>query len=131
MFSKSAIKLMEERKSVRTYLKKDIEMEKMVLIGEVIENLSNENMHFHIVDVDAKNINGMVTYGIIKGAGKFIVSECKKSYVEKFPEEFGFVFEKLILAMTDLELGTCWMGGTFQQKKLSKHLKIKEDWKIT
>ena len=36
--------------------------------------------------------------------------------------DFGYVFEKLLLYATHLELGTCWLGGAFHSKEAEKYL---------
>ena len=41
--------------------------------------------------------------------------------------DFGYVFEKIILSMTDLGLGTCWLGGTFNKKGFAEKIMLKDD----
>jgi hypothetical protein len=36
----------------------------------------------------------------------------------------GYVFERLLLYLEQNGLGTCWLGGTFNRKKLSKNIKL-------
>ncbi|MNI66321.1 hypothetical protein D3C73_1218790 [compost metagenome] len=42
-------------------------------------------------------------------------------------EALGYEFEKLILYITSLGLGTCWLGGTFNKKEFAKIMDIKEN----
>lgn len=53
------------------------------------------------------------TYGVVTGASTFLIGVLRPS--EGGYEDFGYLFESAILAMTSLGLGTCWMGGTFSR----------------
>ncbi len=53
------------------------------------------------------------TYGFIKGAQEFVVGAIEKS--DYYKENCGYIMEAIILAATDLDLGTCWLGGTFNK----------------
>jgi nitroreductase len=58
------------------------------------------------------------TYGFISGARYFIAAgiNIEKPYIL---EDYGFLMEKIILHMTGLGLGTCWLGGTFKRSEYS------------
>ncbi|WP_348982300.1 nitroreductase family protein [Desulfosporosinus sp. FKB] len=58
------------------------------------------------------------TYGVIKGAKLYGVAVGKKGNMDL--EDFGYIFESLILYATFLGLGTCWLGGTFKKGEFSK-----------
>lgn len=53
------------------------------------------------------------TYGVVTGASTFLIGVLTPS--EGGYEDFGYLFEAAILAVTSLGLGTCWMGGTFSR----------------
>ncbi len=53
------------------------------------------------------------TYGFITGARQFLVMASGKTTAEQL--QAGFMFESLILKMTEMGLGTCWLGGTFRR----------------
>ncbi|MHA1533591.1 MAG: nitroreductase family protein [Promethearchaeota archaeon] len=57
------------------------------------------------------------TYGFIKGAQEFVVGAIEKS--DYYKENYGYMMEAIILAATDLDLGTCWLGGTFNKSLFS------------
>jgi nitroreductase len=57
------------------------------------------------------------TYGFIKGAQEFVVGAIEKS--DYYKENYGYMMEAIILAATDLHLGTCWLGGTFNKSLFS------------
>jgi hypothetical protein len=57
------------------------------------------------------------TYGIINNPQGYIIGRCSNERRRLF--EFGFVFEGLILFLTSMGIGTCWLAGTFNRKKLN------------
>jgi nitroreductase len=71
-------------------------------------------------DVDIK----IGTYGFIKNAPHFIGGITQNSF--EHIVDFGFIFEKLILKLTELDLGTVWLGGTFNRKAMN-HLVSSEE----
>ena len=62
---------------------------------------------------------------MIKGASAFIVSKASEDAYAV--EALGYEFEKLILFLTTLGLGTCWLGGTFNRAEFSKALGESEE----
>jgi nitroreductase len=65
------------------------------------------------------------TYGAIEGAQDFIVGAVESSKYDR--EHFGYLMESIILVATDLGLGTCWLGGTFNRNIFSAKIKKKEN----
>jgi nitroreductase len=53
------------------------------------------------------------TYGVITGAKSFLVGVLTHS--DMGFEDYGYLYEAAILFITSLDLGTCWMGGTFNR----------------
>jgi hypothetical protein len=39
-------------------------------------------------------------------------------------EDFGHAMERLVLAATDLDLGTCWIGGFFRRGRFSRRIAL-------
>lgn len=60
------------------------------------------------------------TYGVISGAPCFLVGSVREG--QHALEDFGHVFERVVLAATDLGLGTCWLGGTFKRDQFGMAL---------
>ncbi len=53
------------------------------------------------------------TYGVIRGAGDFmLLGFDSRKYADAVAA--GFAMEQVVLACTQMELGTCWMAGTFK-----------------
>lgn len=62
------------------------------------------------------------TYGFIQGAQNFIVGEVaprKEAFLD-----YGYCLEKVILELTEVGLGTCWLGGTFDRGEFSKAIDL-------
>jgi nitroreductase len=115
----SKIEIIKKRRSVRTYLEDPIENEMkdiLRIIGSPKTGPFGNDIRMKLLnfsDLERDEIKDMGTYGMIKGAKHFVLSAIIES--EHVYEDCGFVFEKIILELTDLDLGTCWMGGTFNR----------------
>jgi hypothetical protein len=62
---------------------------------------------------DRTALRGLGTYGFIQGATGFIIGVMQDG--AKNLEDFGYCMEQVVLFATDLGLGTCWLGGTFNR----------------
>ena len=62
------------------------------------------------------------TYGFIQGARYFIAGQIKPSPIAFL--DYGFILEKLILDITEMGLGTCWLGGTFSRSEFAKTIDL-------
>lgn len=69
-------------------------------------------------EMDNKSLRGLGTYGFIKNPSAFIVGAMAPS--EYGLEDFGYLMEAIILYATGLDLGTCWLGGTFTKSRFAK-----------
>ena len=65
------------------------------------------------------------TYGFIKGAQEFVVGAIETS--DYYKENYGYILEAIILAVTDLDLGTCWLGGTFNKSLFSTKINCQKN----
>ena len=64
------------------------------------------------------------TYGFIKGAEFCIAGAIiKKKHVL---EDFGYLFEFIILKATELNLGTCWLGGTLKRSTIARDINLQD-----
>lgn len=57
------------------------------------------------------------SYGLFTNVRSIILMKGKKE-LENLKEKIGYYGEDLVLAITDLGLGTCWVGGTFDKDEL-------------
>lgn len=118
------------RKSIRTYKDEPISQE----LGEKLNNYIAEvvlpfgtKSRFTLLDADemGPQKTRLGTYGVISGAKTFICAITEKT--ERHEENLGYAFEKVILYATSLNLGTCWLGGTFNRSKFGSALELKEN----
>ncbi len=121
-FSQSLTEIIKTRCSKRDYLNKNLDS---VLIHKIEKLLSSihsgplgNTIHFKLIekkDAQAKQKVKLGTYGFISGARYFIAGsiDSTRPYVL---EDYGYLLEQIILHLTDLGLGTCWLGGTFKRK---------------
>jgi nitroreductase len=131
-FSQSVINIIKARKSVRSYSGSLLnEAEKIKIFGFL--NLKQQSpfgtelrlQFIDASDIDPAQLNRLGTYGFISGAKYFIAGAFKKgkdlneglNYVD-----YGYCFEKAVLFLTDMGLGTCWLGGTFNKGGFSKKI---------
>lgn len=126
-YKKSVIELIKARQSCRDYSDRQIEMEKKELLEAFLKNTTKENFRFILVDKENNNQNSekLGTYGVIKGATTFLVGIMDKNL--KNIESFGYAFEEIILYATELGLGTCWLGGSFNKKDFSNKIELCEN----
>ncbi len=69
---------------------------------------------------DNAALRGLGTYGFIRGATGFIIGASQAA--PNHLEDFGCLMELLILRATSLNLGTCWLGGTFTKSSFARKI---------
>ena len=123
--------LIRTRKSIRTFTDSSIEPEiKQQIISYMHANntgIFGNKVDFYWIDGNEgeyKNVK-LGTYGIISGTKSFIAGKVKEG--EKNYEDFGYCMEKVILYCTQLNVGTCWMGGTYKKTDFATAVDLKED----
>ncbi len=105
----------EDAKSLETFVSSDL--------GCPFGN----NPRFSVLDHDAGD-GKLGTYGFISGARDFIVGAVKEAPMSV--EDYGYALEKIVLYATELYLGTCWLGGTFNRSGFAKAIDLGEDESI-
>lgn len=135
-FNKSIIEIIKERTSRRTYDAKLLDEKsrdyiKELLLFKDIRSPFSEYVgkcRFELIAIpefDPKEKKKLGTYGLILGAQEFIVGAIERS--EYAREHFGYMMEYLILVATDMGLGTCWLGGTFNRGLFRSKINCKPD----
>jgi len=118
-FNNTLTEIIKKRRSVRSFDSRPIPDEQLIVINKILDTYKKgvfgNSVKFHFVEKDLveKNKVKLGTYGFISGAKYFIIGEVENK--PKAFEDFGYLFEKVILHLTDLGLGTCWLGGTFSR----------------
>ena len=74
---------------------------------------------------DRAALKGLGTYGFIKGATGFIVGAVRPGPGDM--EDYGYLLERAVLEATELELGTCWLGGTFNKSSFARKIDVRKD----
>lgn len=127
LHGKSVTEVVKDRFSCRTYLDRPVEEEKRRLLEDFLASSHTgpfgARARFELVaatERDRTALRGLGTYGFIKGATGFIVGAVDHS--EKNLEDYGYLMEKIILFATAIDLGTCWLGGTFQKSNFAKKI---------
>lgn len=122
-------KSIKNRRSVRTYDKRKVDLcvrEEIMAYAEGLENPLGPKVMFRFLD-KASDPKGdkLGTYGIIKGAELYVGAKIHDE--EYAPEALGYDFEKLVLYLTSIGLGTCWLGGTFNRGAFAEAMEVKDD----
>ena len=127
--NQSIFQLIKSRQSIRTYSSEPIESEILDKIQEYIDNITNpfnRKVCIEILKPNNYQTNKLGTYGVIKNPSYFLVAYCEDKPFAL--EALGYAFEKVILYCTSLNLGTVWLGGTFNKSKFAKAINLKEGY---
>jgi len=127
----SIIETIKSRSSRRSYHSELLSQETVNQIEKIVNDapngLFNSTPTFRLIhkSMAADQKIKLGTYGFISGAQYFIAGKTVSS-----PEalvDFGYRMEWIILQLTALGLGTCWLGGTFKRGEFAGLLDVKED----
>lgn len=117
-----------KRKSVRRF-EATISQDTLKQINEIVKKPVKTPFglipHFHLIDKKSNYQNDKLklgTYGFISGAQYFIVGSVDKN--EMACVDYGYALESIILNFTALNLGTCWLGGTFKKSEFAKAISV-------
>lgn len=126
------VETIQKRQSVRTYTGEVLRGEHIAQIEEHISRLKTPFGMKARIELVSINSGGAAvklgTYGLVKGASNYLVLICEK---EPFSETAGaYLFEQVILFCTSLDLGTCWIGGTFNRSDFKKQISIEANEQI-
>ncbi|PKK93417.1 MAG: hypothetical protein CVV61_04745 [Tenericutes bacterium HGW-Tenericutes-6] len=117
-----------KRKSVRTYEKRKLSEPDLECVKKILEKtntmkgpFANQMTFFYYdpngdFDDEGKMIG---TYGFVKNPPAFFGAATKNDMHHLI--DFGYLFERIVLKLTKIGLGTVWLGGTFHRQAL-KHL---------
>lgn len=122
------LELIKERHSVRKYLNKDIEKEKIDLINQKVQEINKlSGLNIQFITNEPKAFNSMfVHYGKFKNVKNYLILIGKKT--KNFSELCGYYGEQLVLYIQSLGLNTCWVALTY--KKIKSRYIINKNEKI-
>ncbi len=115
-----------KRRSVRTYQNKPLTEEQKALVRETVEAFQGERGPFghsaklfsFFLDRQEGKKEKVGTYGFVKNASAYFGGTTQNTF--RHLVDFGYVFERLILALTAKGFGTVWLGGTFHRKQFQR-----------
>lgn len=117
-----------ERSSVRRYLENEIDGSLKISIESIlnqdIKTPFGNKPRFYLIDKQnfTEQKLKLGTYGFISGSRYFIVGAVAIN--DYCLEDLGFAMEQIILELTGLGLGTCWLGGTFKRSEYEKTIQL-------
>ena len=130
-FNVPITEIIRQRFSCRAYLREPIDAEKRKQLQAFLEALPpgpfGTRPRFDLAaatETDRKSLRGLGTYGFIKNSPAFIVGAMPST--EYGLEDFGYLMEAIILFATGLDLGTCWLGGTFTKSSFARKMNLKD-----
>jgi len=119
-YSKPVVELIRSRTSVRDYTSEGIPPEARLELESACSSLVHgplgTSCRFLLVESSRAGVGpaaALGTYGMIRGARTYLAGAARRGPADQ--EDFGFLFEELLLKATDLGLATCWLGGTFHR----------------
>lgn len=122
------------RKSIRNFEKTPLKQED---IEKIQDYLNNQDLmtgpfgkEFKLVllqKTGMKDNPKIGTYGMIRGAQAFLVGISSGQYEPKDLFEIAHVFHGLVLYLTALGIGTCFIGGSFSHKNAREAVSLADD----
>jgi len=109
------IDAIKARHSVRKYLDKPIEMEKVGVLKASIERINADTgLNIQLVLNEPRAFSsGMWKYGQFSGVKNYFVMAGPKG--KEAEEKIGYYGEELVLLAQTLGLNTCWVGLTYKK----------------
>jgi hypothetical protein len=122
----------EVRKSTRTFQKKLLNSVDLGKISNYLkrpENLvgpfGNQFEFKLLIEPEEREKDQIGTYGFIKNPQGYILGS---SIIEiKSIFDYAFVLENIVLYLTTIGIGTCWLGGRFRKQEAMSHLSLAEN----
>ena len=131
IFSKPVEEIIRQRFSCRNYIqspiREDLRQQLLDYLPAVGTGPFGTRARFELAaasEQDRRALKGLGTYGFIRGATGFIIGAIQKD--ENNLEDFGFLLEQIILMVTDIGLGTCWLGGSFTKSSFARKISASE-----
>jgi nitroreductase len=131
-FNQPVTELVRQRFSCRSYSQQPIAQDVRLTLGQEVASGDagpfGSQPRLQLVtatEEDRKALRGLTTYGFIRGATGFLIGAVTPTSHNL--EDFGYLVERIILHATDLNLGSCWLGGTFNKSRFAKKIELSDD----
>jgi hypothetical protein len=119
-------KAIEERKSTRTFRKEPLSGVDIEKIITYLENPDNQVGPFGhqfkfdlLIESEELENNQIGTYGFIKNPQGYVLGSSINETKALF--DYAFVLEGIVLYLTAINIGTCWLGGRFRKQEAMLH----------
>jgi len=113
----STIDAIKERHSVRNYLDKPIEADKIASLRTKINEVNEEgDLHLQLCEDAGKTFGRFLSKAMGLGSAPSVIA-CIGTDDETLDERVGYYGEQVVLLAQELGLNTCW-AGTFSAKKV-------------
>jgi nitroreductase len=128
---KSITEVIKERCSWRSYdgetLDEKVRVELEGFLSHLDKGPFGVPVRIHLVERSGPSwrTRAFGTYGFISGARQFLAGAVVKA--DHDLENYGYVFEEAVLRATDLGLGTCWLGGTFNRSSFAHAIDLRDN----
>lgn len=112
--------LMRSRHSVRHYLNKPLEEEKIALLRQAVDAVNEESgLHIRLFTEEPEAFAAHKPhYGAFRGCRNYFTAAGPRDAAE----QVGYYGEKLVLYAQELGLNTCWAVLTYKKSKISLSL---------
>ena len=132
MDSTPLLDVIEKRKSIRTFQEEplhSVDLEKisnyLVRTEKLIGPFGHQFKFELLIETEEQKKDQIGTYGFIKNPQGYILGS---SIIEtKSLFDYAFVLENIVLYLTSLGIGTCWLGGRFRKQEAMSHLSLTEN----
>jgi nitroreductase len=120
-----------KRTSVRTFNGESLKPEHQELLINYLDTKENlvgvfgTEIKVQMLIPTDDEFKSVATYGTIKHAPIYLAICCKKTWESMV--DCGFIIENLVLFLTSLGIGSCWLGGTFKRQQLSLVTELEKD----
>lgn len=114
--------LIIKRHSVRKYLDKALEPDKIDEINKYLDDINgNNNLDFKLYVGEDIFKNWILGYGFIKNCNNYILLAGLDD--DTLDERVGYYGEKVVLKLLSMGINSCFVGGTYNKKKVSNDIK--------
>ena len=77
---------------------------------------------------DEALIHALGTYGMIRNPNGFLAGVTGNTFKDLL--DLGYLLEHMVLRLTDMELGSCWLGGSFKKSRFATHLRLPDNFSL-
>jgi nitroreductase len=127
----SAIEAIKLRTSVRSYRDRELEPAALQALRDLCQEPRSgpfgNAVRFSLISLDEAGkaeVKQLGTYGVIKGASWYIAASVAAA--PGAMEDFGCCFEDAVIRCTQMGLGTCWLGGSFNRAGFARTIGLRE-----